>query len=268
MRLVIIPPYQNPNVNWTFILKELLADAKKKGQLTDVEADIDEGFFTESTSESRDEESRANMSAGLIKKAKEYSATGKYDAIVFTGGSDPAFAGSRLASKIPVAASMHSALHAASLIGEHCSIVALTVSSALACKHCAEAYGFGDKLATARYVNHSTTQVYKMLLKYKDDWENRFKDAALKKVIDDIMVQYVAAIEKDGVDCLLTSVEPIEAVEDELRRRLDAAGYEEIPLVSGFSAALEMAKTMVNLKLRQAARAYPDASLKAKPEYW
>jgi hypothetical protein len=87
-------------------------------------------------------------------------------------------------------------------------------------------------------------------------------------VIDDIVAQGIAAIEKERVDCLITSVEPIEAVEDEIRRRLDAAGYDEIPLISGFSAALEMAKVMVNMKLRQAARAYPDASLKAKPEYW
>jgi Asp/Glu/hydantoin racemase len=265
MRLVIVPPYRNPVVNWTFILRELLADSEKKGQLEGVTADIDEGFFTESTSESRDEESRANMSAGLIRKAKEYSEAGKHDAIVFTGGTDPAFAASRLAAKIPVTASLHAALHVASLIGERCSFVSLTASSG---KHCAEAYGLGHKLATARYVNYSTTQVYRLLLKYKDNWEKRFQDGEIKKVLDDLTAQCLAAIEKDRVDCLVISVEPVEALEEELRRRLNAAGYDEIPLVSGFSAALEMAKVMVNMKMVQAPRAYPGATLKAKPEYW
>jgi Asp/Glu/hydantoin racemase len=253
MRLVIVPPYRNPVVNWTFILRELLADSEKKGQLEGVTADIDEGFFTESTSESRDEESRANMSAGLIRKAKEYSEAGKHDAI---------------AAKIPVTASLHAALHVASLIGERCSFVSLTASSALAGKHCAEAYGLGHKLATARYVNYSTTQVYRLLLKYKDNWEKRFQDGEIKKVLDDLTAQCLAAIEKDRVDCLVISVEPVEALEEELRRRLNAAGYDEIPLVSGFSAALEMAKVMVNMKMVQAPRAYPGATLKAKPEYW
>lgn len=268
MRLVIVPPYQNPVVNWKFILSELLADARGRGQLEGVQADIDEGCFTESTAESRDEESRANMSAGLIKKAKEYSEMGKHDAIVFTGGTDPAFPASRLASKIPVVGSLHSCLHVASLIGERCSHVTLSASSSLASKHCAETYGFGNKLVSARFVNYSTTYVYKLLLKYKDNWDARVKDADIKRVIEDLTAQALAAIEKERVDCLVISVEPIEALEEELRRRLDEAGYDEIPLVSGFSAALEMAKAMVNMKLTQAPRAYPGPNLKAKPEYW
>jgi Asp/Glu/hydantoin racemase len=268
MRLVIIPPYQNPIVNWTFILRELLADAGKRGQLAGVTADIDEGAFTESTSESRDEESRANMSAGLIRKAREYARSGQHDAIILTGGTDPAFAAARLAANIPVTASLHSALHAASLIGERCSLISLTASSALAGKHCAVTYGLDHKLASARYVNYSTTAVYKLLLQYQNNWEERLKDAALIKVIDDLTVQCLAAVEKDRVDSLVISVEPMEALEKALRQRLDAAGYEEIPLISGFAAALEMAKTLVNMKIIQAPRAYPGATLKAKPEYW
>jgi hypothetical protein len=70
------------------------------------------------------------------------------------------------------------------------------------------------------------------------------------------------------VDTLVFSVEPIEALDDEVIRRIHKTGYDEIPIVSGFSSAVEMAKVMVNMKLIQAPRAYPDASLKAKPEYW
>ena len=186
MRLIIIPPYQNPVVNWVFIIRALLNDLEKKGQLKGVEVDIDEGHFTESTAESRDEVSRATMSAGLVKKAREYSETGKYDAIVFTGGTDPAFAASRLASKIPVVGALHSCLHVASLIGERCGHINLTASSALAIRHAAESYGLEHKLASVRYVNYSTTHIYKLLGKYKDDWEDRFKDPEIKKILDDI----------------------------------------------------------------------------------
>ena len=207
------------------------------------------------------------MSARLIKKAKEYSEMGQHDAIVFTGGTDPAFAASRLVSKIPVVGALHSCLHVASLIGERCGHINLTVSSAMSIRHTAESYGLSHKLASVRYVNYSTTHVYRILSKYKDNWEDRFKDPELGKILDDITTQCLASIKKNRVDTLIFSVEPIEALEDEIVRRLHEAGYDELPIVSGFSAAVELAKVMVNMKLVQAPRAYPDASLKAKPEY-
>jgi Asp/Glu/hydantoin racemase len=268
MRLIAVPPYQNPNINWVFILRELLTSMRKKGQLEGVEVDIDEGYFTPSTSESRDEESRAVMSAGLISKVKEYSKLGKHQAVVFTGGSDPSFPASRLASSIPVTASLHSCLVIASLIGEWCGQINLTASSALAVRHAAESYGFGHKLASVRYVNYSTSYIYRFLLKYKDNWENRFADPDIDRIVKDLTAQCVAAIEKDRVDTLIVSVEPIQALEEEIRRRLDAAGYDEIPIICGFSAALQLARAMVDMKLIQTPRAYPGPNLKAKPEHY
>jgi Asp/Glu/hydantoin racemase len=268
MRLIVVPPYQNPNVNWVFIIHELLKNMEKKGQLDGVDVEIDEGFFTPGTSESRDEESRAIMSVGLIKKVKEYSEMGKHQAIVFTGGSDPGFPASRLASKIPVVTSLHSCLHVASLIGERCGQINLTASSSLASRHAAESYGFGRKLVSVRYVNYSTTYVYNYLMECKNNWENRFKKPEINRIVNDLITQCIASIEKDRVDALIISVEPVQALEEELRRRLDVAGYNEIPIICGLPAAVEMASTMVNMKLMQTPRAYPDANLKAKPEYF
>ena len=53
----------------------------------------------------------------------------------------------------------------------------------------------------------------------------------------------------------------------EIREKLDEAGYEEIPLISAFPAAIEMAKAMVSTKLKQAGRAYPTDALKSKPKF-
>ena len=55
MKLIAIPPYQNPVINWGFILSELVGDYDKKGQLEGVEVDVDEGYFKDSPSEKRDE---------------------------------------------------------------------------------------------------------------------------------------------------------------------------------------------------------------------
>ena len=54
---------------------------------------------------------------------------------------------------------------------------------------------------------------------------------------------------------------------DEVRLGLDAKSYQEINLIGAFPAAVEMARAMVNMKLRQSARAYPTDALKAKPAF-
>src|SRR3989304_8272820 len=118
MRMVVIPPYQNPAVNWGFGLHDLVADLRKKGALEGIEVDVDEGFLVESTAEVGDEEFLAYGSLGVIKKVKEYALTGRYDAIVLTGAIDPGFIPARVVSKIPVVSAIHSGAHPASLTRE------------------------------------------------------------------------------------------------------------------------------------------------------
>ena len=119
MRLVAIPPYRNPAVEWGWVLRHLLNDYARTGALDGVEVDVDEGYLVESTSERRDEEVLALINVGIINRVKEYAATGKYHGIVLTGGIDPGFIAARvvLQDRIPVTGAIHSALHVASLIG-------------------------------------------------------------------------------------------------------------------------------------------------------
>ena len=129
MKLILIPPYQNPIINWDFVLRELVVDLEKKGALEGVEVDIDEGYLIENATEKRDEEVLAHISVGVIKKVKEYSEIGKYDAVILTGAIDPGFVAARVVSKIPVTSAVHSAVHVASLIGDRFSAIHTVASS-------------------------------------------------------------------------------------------------------------------------------------------
>jgi len=96
MRLIIIPPYRRVGVNYSpteghFLVRELVDNMRKKGQLQGIEIDIDEGHPTEHTAENRDEEVSANITVGFHKRVRECSQTGKYDAIVTSGGIDLGF---------------------------------------------------------------------------------------------------------------------------------------------------------------------------------
>ena len=89
----------------------------------------------------------------------------------------------------------------------------------------------------------------------------------IKQVVDDILEQSKAAIEKDRVDTVILGGPYMEVLEDEVKQALDQAGYGEIQLVCEVSSAVEVAKAMVNMRLIQSPRAYPSDHLKAKPEY-
>ena len=268
MRFAIIPPYQNPAVNWGFVLHDLVADMRKKGALEGIEVDVDEGHLVESASEVRDEEFLAYGSLGVIKKVKEYAMTGRYDAIVLTGAIDVGFIPARVVSKIPVVAAIHSGIHAASLIGERFTQIHTVAPSSLIIKHCVERYGFGHKLASVRFCGHSSTEMFGFLSKHRDNKKGRMKDPGFKKILDDTVAQCIAAIEKDGADTLLLGCEPLQAFAEEVRQKVNEAGYDEIPVICELSAGVAMARAMVDMGVVQVARAYPTAGLKAIPERW
>ena len=56
MRLIAIPPYRNPAVEWGWVLRHLVDDYRRTGSLEGVEVEVDDGYLVESTSEKRDEE--------------------------------------------------------------------------------------------------------------------------------------------------------------------------------------------------------------------
>ncbi len=268
MKIVIIPPYRG--MNWSptegqYMLRELVANMKKRGQLEGAEVTIDEGHPTSHTAENRDDAVYVEVTAGFLKRIRMYGEGDQYDAIVASAGNDHGFFAARMISKIPVTFSLHSALHAASLIGERSSTVQPVDSSALVTRRYTENYGLSHKLASARYVSYSTTQIAGLARKYIR--EMRVETPEIKKFLDDVMVQYRAAIEEDRADSLLVVFPGLQCFDEEIRKRLDASGYSEIPIICALPAAVEMAKAMVLMNLTQAPRAYPSDSLKAKPKF-
>jgi len=270
MRLIDIPPYQG-TLNYTpteghWMLRELIANVEKKGQLEGVEIDIDEGYPSDhSSTDLRDEELFANLTAGFLKRVRYYSEMGKYDAIISSCGMDIGFSAARMISKIPVAYSIHSAVHVASLIGDRFSIISTTDPQSMIPRHSVQLYGLSHKLVSIRPIFRSCNYVAAFVRNYKK--EERIKFPEVKKLVDEMVANCITAIEKDRVDSLILGEPWVQCFEDEIRQELNKAGYEEIQLIPELSAAVEMAKAMVNMKLTQAPRAYPGDSLKAKPEF-
>ena len=265
MKLVDLPPYRNFITEGQPMAVEIVENLKRKRQIDGIEIDIDDGYPTDWTDEARDEEFLVHISPGIVKRVRELSESGKYDAIVSHGSIEPGVAAARQVSKIPFVSAVHATLHIASLIGERFTIIEATDTQAQIVRHLAEAYGFGKKLVSVRYPSYSSTRFGKLFRKYKK--EERANAPELKKAIDDIVKQCVTAIEEDRADTIILACPPLQVLEDEIRQGVDDAGYSEIQIICELAAAIEMARVMVHLKLIPAKRAYPSDSLIKKPAF-
>ena len=200
----------------------------------------------------------------IVKRVLMYREGGQYDAIISSGGNDVGFSAARAGSKIPVVHSLHAAIHVASLIGERFSVIASAYPSALTSRHSADSYGFGQKMISGRFISYSTTRIAGLVRK---KLAGQMDAPEMKQFLDDVMAQCIAAVEEDRVDSLLFVYPGLQCFEDEIRWRLDEAGYGEIRIIGALSAAVEMARVQVNMKLIQSARANPGEYLKAIPKF-
>lgn len=269
MKLIDIGPYTGAKASGKDergvpIVQELVDNMRRKGGLAGVEIDFDSGT-TRPTKPDRDDEVLAQIQVGVLEKIREYSALGKYDAIVCHGSLEPAFYAGREVSQIPIAFALHSACHVASLLGDRFSILEVTDAMSYVARRNVRGYGFGDKLVSVRPLGVPSVTLGGAI--YAVRKAQRATDPGIAKILDAAMTQCTAAIEKERADTIILACTPLQYLEDELRQRLDAAGYGEIGIVCEFSAAVEMARVMVDLKLRQSARAHPSEALIAKPEY-
>jgi Asp/Glu/hydantoin racemase len=247
------------------MMRELISNLRAKGQLDGVEIDIDEGEPTEHGAETRDEVVLANIAVGVVKRVKAVCAMGKYDAIITQAGIEPGFLAARVASTLPIAYPVHSALHIASLLGEKCCVLTTTDAQSQIVRRNAQLYGLSHKLASVRYVSRSSTYTMALVRKYPK--AERKNAPEVREFVSSIVGQFVRAIEDEGVDTVIIGSPHQQCFLDEVRQGLDAAGYKEIRLMGAFAAAVEMARAMVNMKLAQAPRAYPSDALKAKPSF-
>jgi Asp/Glu/hydantoin racemase len=271
IRIVDIPPYQRAGVNYSpteghFMMRDLISSMKAKGQLDGVEIDIDEGEPTDHGAETRDDVVVANIAVGVVKRVQAVCAMGKYDAIVTQAGIEPGFLAAMSSSTLPVAYPVHSAMHFASLLGEKFCALTTTDAQAMIVRRNAQLYGMNHKLTSVRYVSLSSTGTMALVRKYRKGPE-RTNAPEVQKFVGAVVGQFVRAIEDEGADSVIIASPHQQCFLDEVRQGLDAKGYQEINLIGAFPAAVEMARAMVNMKLRQSPRAYPTDALKAKPAF-
>ena len=180
MKMVLIPPYKPVGSKYQIskegplAINEVIELIARWGQLEGVDLDIADAYPIENPVEDRDEIFLAEITPGFLKKVKEYSEMGKYDAIITNGSIEPGFFGAREISKIPVASGPHSAMVMASLIGERFSVLELKDAMAQIIRHYAQNWGISHKLVSVRNIGVTSIYMTRLLHKYKNK-EERLK---------------------------------------------------------------------------------------------
>lgn len=265
MKMLLIPPYSNANINQTVWEQDLLEQFKSRGQLEGIDIDIAEGPKTEHDASTRDAEFSTLISVGVIRRVKEYGQTGKYDAIVVGGAYEPGFYATQMNSPIPVVYTLHAAVHMASFIGERFSVIQPTDPGCQLVRRCVQSHGLGHKLASVRAFGYNSTSLSQFSQTYGKS--QRAKSPEGEKIVEAIVAQCLAAIEKEMVDSIIFEIPLLQLLEDEIKEKLARAGYSEIKIICGHLAAISLARALVSMKLCAAPRAYATDALKAKPEY-
>lgn len=270
IRIIDIPPYQRAGVNYDpaeghFMMKALIADMRARGELEGIELTVDEGEPTEHGEESRDDVVFANIAVGIVKRIQAACKSGRYDAIVTQAGIEPGYLAARTASTLPIAFPVHSALHVASFTGEKCCVLTTTDAQSQTVRRNAILYGLSHKVTSVRYVSRSSTYTMALVRKYPK--AERLNAPEVKEFVDSVVQQFVRAIDDEGVDTVIIGSPHQQCFLDEVRHGLDQAGYGEVRLLGAFACAVEMARLMVNMKISQATRAFPNDKLKAKPAF-
>ena len=267
MRLVLVPPYRGAGYGFDPAeepyYRRVLNDMRALGELDGVDVTIDPGAPSDHRAESRDEQVFQHIGTATMERVKAIGESGEFDAIVVLGAIDVAFHAVRLVSPVPVAFPMHSAVHMASLVSDRFSMIDVTDPQAARIRRLVRDYGFDDKLGSIRVIGHSSTEMSPLLREVTDD----VIPPGVESLLEALCEQSAIAIEQDRAELLIIGFTPFQTLRAELRRRLDTAGYQEIPVVWVLSAAVAAARAMVAMGLTQAPRTYPSDGLISKPLY-
>ena len=231
-----------------------------KHLLEDVEWDLHPGAiatYGDWPVENREEFCLA--AAARLPLVRQSCESGKYNAIVLLGGGEPGFLESReIARKfnIPVTACAFAQMHIASMLGNRFSVIDLSELHNMYYYNLVVQHRFTERCASIRNINFPLPRrglsEERSLRKEKSKALRGEKSEMIEAAVEEAM----AAIEEDGAEVITFGCSATFWLQPFLQQRLRALGW-EIPVLEGYSCAIELAKLMVNLKVDASGLNFP-----------
>ena len=231
-----------------------------KDHLGDVDWDLHHGAtatYGDWPVENREEFALA--SAARIPIVREACESQKYNAIVLLGGGEPGFFECReigLKFGIPVTACAYSQMHFATLLGNKFSVIDMAESHNMYYYNLIIQHRFDSRCASLRNINYP-------LPRPGGDPErsiNKEKEIALNggnsNMVNTAIAEAVSAIEEDGAEVITFGCSALFWLKPFVRNGLLELGW-DVPILEGYSCAIELAKSMVNLDIDASSLMFP-----------
>ena len=223
-----------------------------KHLLNDVDWDLHNGAiasYGDWPVETREE--FAYASAARLPIVKEACESGKYNAIVLLGGGEPGFKESREIAKkynIPVTSCAHSQFHFATLLGNKFSVIDISDLHNMYYYDLVISHRMTDRCASIRNLNFPLPRPGVTVNEPIHEEKKRALSGQRSNMLDTAIEESIAAIEEDGAEVITLGCSAAFWLKPFLERGLSELGW-DIPVLEGYSCAIELAKSYVNLQL-------------------
>ena len=249
MRLKFIPPFLNvetpPGGEPANVTG--LRQMEAEGLLDGIDWDVDEGV-PGPTVENREE--LAEVVPGVLKLVRAACESGRYDAVVALGGLEPGlYAAMEIGAHfgIPVVGCTHSQVAYASIMGHKFTLMDTLESMAIPIRQNLMSYGMNEKCVSLRSIEWPVMEIF----------------ANPSGAADAFVQEAIEAIEQDGADLIVCGCTALVVAQPFAQERLIAAGY-DIPVLHSYRCAIEMAKSLVKMKVSQSKYAFPSKAPKKR----
>jgi allantoin racemase len=204
--------------------------------------------------------------AGRLPIVREACENGKHNAIILLGGGEPGFLESREIARrygIPVTSCAFSQMHFASMLGNKFSVIDLAENHNMYYYDLVVRHHFADRCASIRNVNFPLPRPPYTGESAVHEEKGKALRGERSEMVEAAIREAVAAIEEDGADVITFGCSATFWLQPFLQKRLSGIGW-EIPVLEGYSCAIELAKAMVNLGVDASGLTFPGD----RPKKW
>ena len=194
----------------------------------------------------------------LVRQACE---SGKYNGIVLLGGGEPGFLESTEVARkynIPVTSCAFAQMHIATMLGNKFSVIDLCEVHNMFYYNLVVQHRLTERCASIRNINFPLPRPGEEL----DERTTRGqRNKAIRgekcEMVEATVEEAVAAIEEDGAEVITMGCSATFWLQPFVQNRLCALGW-EIPVLEGYSAAIQLAKLMVDLGVTASGLTFPN----------
>ncbi|MCC6531239.1 MAG: hypothetical protein IT531_01705 [Burkholderiales bacterium] len=208
----------------------------------------------------------AQVAAARLPIVKEACRSGKYNAIVLLGGGEPGFQESREIARpfgIPVTSCAFSQMHVASMLGNKFSVIDLAESHNMYYYNLVIQHRFERRCASIRNVQIPFMRPGHVAEHSPQEERQKAQRGERSEMVERAVNEAVCAIEEDGAEVITFGCSATFWLQPFVAKRLAEIGW-EIPVLEGYTCAVALAKSLVDLGVSASGLTFPGD----RPKKW